>query len=96
MRVAARWGRCAAGAVGAWITLAAVARAQTIDTIVVESANVFDDADRNFAARWANALHITTSPWVIRRAILERPGEPYDSARAAESARNLRALRLAA
>lgn len=91
MKVAARLGRCTAGALGAWIALAAVARAQTIDTIVVESANVFDD-DRNIAARWANALHITTSPWVIRRAILERPGEPYDSARAAESARNLRAL----
>lgn len=66
--------------------------AQIIDTVIVESDNVFDDSDRSFPARWANALHITTSPWVVRRAILERPGEPYDSARAAESARNLRAL----
>lgn len=66
--------------------------AQTIDTVIVESANIFDERDRTLPARWANALHVTTSPWVVRRTILLRPGEPYDSARAVESARALRSL----
>jgi hypothetical protein len=66
--------------------------AQTIDTILVENANIFDERDRSLVARWANALHVTTSPWVIRRTILIRPGEPYDSARVVESARALRSL----
>lgn len=66
--------------------------APLIDTVIVENANIFDERDRSFMARWANALHITTSPWVIRRTIFVRPGEPYDSARVVESERALRAL----
>lgn len=46
----------------------------------------------NFLARSANGLHITTRPRVVRRELLFRPGEPYDSARVAETARNLRSL----
>ena len=46
----------------------------------------------NFLARSANGLHITTSPRVVRRELLFRAGEPYDSARVAETARNLRSL----
>jgi hypothetical protein len=66
--------------------------AQTVDTVIVENANIFEERDRSLIARWANALHITTSPSVIRRTLLLRAGEPYDSARAIESARALRAL----
>ena len=65
---------------------------QTVDTVIVENANIFDERDRRSVARWANALHVTTSPWVIRRTILLRAGAPYDSARAIESARARRAL----
>jgi len=65
---------------------------QTVDTILVENANIFDERDRRSVARWANALHVTTSPWVIRRTILLRAGAPYDSARVIESARALREL----
>ena len=79
---------CAAVALGAPRALAA----QTVDTVIVENANVFEERDRSVVARWANALHVTTSPAVIRRSLLLRPGEPYDSARAVESARALRAL----
>lgn len=42
----------------------------------------------------ANGLHITTRPWIVRRELLLRPGELYDSARVAETERNLRALRV--
>jgi hypothetical protein len=68
--------------------------AQTIDTIVVENANVFDRAGDGpgFIARLANALHIRTRASVIRRSLLVAPGQLYDSARAAESERALRAL----
>ena len=46
----------------------------------------------NFLARAANGLHITTRVRVVRRELLFRAGEPYDSARVAETARNLRSL----
>src|SRR2546430_14666026 len=68
--------------------------AQTIDTIVVVRHNVYDrkrDAPRVVAAV-GNALHITTQAWVVRRALLLRPGDPYDSAKVVESERALRAL----
>jgi hypothetical protein len=44
--------------------------------------------------RVANGLHITTRQWIVRRELLVRPGERYDSARVAETERNLRALRV--
>lgn len=68
----------------------------TIDTIVVVNRNVFDLQQDGEAlgsvARIANALHVTTRAGVIRRRLLVNPGDPYDSARVAESARALRAL----
>ncbi len=70
--------------------------AQVIDTVVVVNRNVFDlEADGaapGFLARLANALHVRTRPRVIRRALLVNPGDPYDSARVAESERALRGL----
>ena len=67
---------------------------QSIDTIVVDNRNVFDQANDGpgFVARIANALHIRTRATVIRRSLLIRPGQLYDSARVAESERSLRAL----
>ena len=71
--------------------------AQTIDTIIVVNRNIFDFAPGggdapSFFARLANSLHVTTRAWVIRRTLLVNPGEPYDSARVAESERALRNL----
>src|SRR2546421_12481542 len=68
--------------------------AQVIDTIVVVRHNVYDrrrDAPKVVAGA-GNALHITTHAWVVRRALLIRPGDPYDSAKVVESERALRAL----
>jgi hypothetical protein len=68
--------------------------AQVIDTIVVVRHNVYDrkrDAPKVVAGA-GNALHITTHAWVVRRALLVRPGDSYDSAKVAESERALRAL----
>ncbi|PYP50535.1 MAG: hypothetical protein DMD45_10825 [Gemmatimonadetes bacterium] len=68
--------------------------AQTIDTIVVVRHNVYDrkrDAPKVVAAV-GNALHITTHAWVVRRALLVRAGDRYDSAKVVESERALRAL----
>src|SRR5438445_157504 len=45
-----------------------------------------------FVARLANALHMTTRPWVIRRTMLVNPHDRYDSAQIAESERGLRNL----
>ena len=72
--------------------------AQTIDTISVVTHNVFasplDLETLGFMARLANALHVTTRPGVIRGALLVNPGDPYDSARVAESERALRAMHI--
>lgn len=76
------------------VLLLSTAPQQTIDTIVVDNRNVFDNADDGpgFVARLANALHIRTRASVIRRSLLVSAGQPYDSARVAESERSLRAL----
>jgi hypothetical protein len=54
--------------------------------------DIFDPEERSWYARVANALHIQTRPSTVRRELLFQPGELYDSARVAESERNLRAL----
>src|SRR5207249_8354211 len=69
--------------------------ARTIGTVVVVRKNVFPAGGADapgFIARLANALHVTTHPSVIRRLLLVSPGDPYDSARVAESERALRAM----
>lgn len=80
------------------VVLATIAAAplsgQTIDTVVVVNHSVFDlehDAP-GFLARLANALHVRTRPAVIRRTLFVNVGDPYDSARVAESERALRTL----
>ena len=68
--------------------------AQTIDTIVVVRHNVYDRKQNapRVVAGVGNALHITTHAWVVRRALLIKPGDAYDSAKVAESERALRGL----
>src|SRR5438093_2304549 len=90
------WCRCALVGLAACVPvpLSAQAPPATVDTIVVVNHNVFDadgDAPR-FLTRLVNAVHVTTRPWVIRHALLVNPGDRYDSARAVESERALRAL----
>lgn len=64
-----------------------------IKYIVVYRSDVFDSAEtKSFLPRLINGLHITTLPSVISREILLQEGEAYDSAKAAETARNLRTL----
>jgi hypothetical protein len=67
--------------------------AQTIKAVEIERHDVFTGpVARRFYGRLANTLHITTRDGAIRREILLKPGQPYDSALAAEGARNLRRL----
>ena len=47
---------------------------------------------RSFLPRLVNRLHIQTRRGVIEREVLFAVGEPYDSARVTETARNLRSL----
>jgi hypothetical protein len=91
----------AVGALGTLLTAAtpvgsvAQSAAPTIDTIVVVNHNVFDLQQAEapgFLARLANRLHARTRAGVIRAALLVNAGDPYDSARVAESERALRAL----
>lgn len=68
----------------------------TIDTVVVERADLFSDeqAAENSFFSFFNEIHATTKPWVIRREVLLEAGQPYDSLLAAESERNLRRLNI--
>ncbi len=68
----------------------------TIDTVMILRDNVFteDEAHRSFIYRAMNALHVLTRTGVIRRELLLREGEPFDSVLADESERNLRRRRL--
>lgn len=93
----ARWAAC----IVAFPLLAARVAAQATDpqlgVPVVQYVDIIrqDIADTNetsFAARVANALHVRTRQRVVEREVLLKPGMPYDSVLAAETARNLRAL----
>jgi hypothetical protein len=60
--------------------------------VTLDRRDIFDPNERGWVARVGNALHVETRAATIRRELLFRPGESYDSARVAESERNLRAL----
>jgi hypothetical protein len=64
----------------------------TLRAVELDRRDIFDPSERGWVARLGNALHIQTRARTIRRELLFEPGEPFDSARTAESERNLRAL----
>jgi hypothetical protein len=63
-----------------------------ISSITLDNQNVFDSTDHSLPARVQNLLHARTRAPLIRREFLFHVGEPYDSARVAETERNLRRL----
>jgi hypothetical protein len=67
-----------------------------VDSIAIETHDIFDstEAGGSAAFRVANALHVKTQPWVVRREILIRAGAPLDPRLVAETERNLRRLGL--
>ena len=92
--------RAAVVAVAALAPVAAVAQTtpsrdstSVVRTVQIVRYDIFAPSEAtNFPTRAANGLHITTRPRVVRRELLFRAEEPYDSARVAETARNLRSL----
>ena len=66
---------------------------RVVSSVQIQRENVFDQSElTSWYTKAMNALHIVTRERVIARELLVREGEPYDSAMAAESARNLRNL----
>ena len=63
-----------------------------IDSVVIVRDDVFNEDEFGFVGNTMRALHVTTRERVVRREVLLAPGAPYDSALAAETARNLRRL----
>lgn len=66
-----------------------------IDSVEIINQNVFDLTDRRyrmFLFRLANHTHVVTRKSEIRRELLVRKGDVYDTALVNESARNLRRL----
>src|SRR6266540_3822838 len=69
------------------------AAAPVVRAIDIRRSDIFDPGEaRGWLQRAANGLHYMTRDAIVRRELLFRAGEPYDSARVFESARNLRAL----
>lgn len=71
---------------------APAADAAVIRDVRLVRRDIFDPHERGWLARLANALHFETRAPTIRRELLFHVGERYDSARVAESERNLRSL----
>ena len=62
--------------------------------VIIDRRDIFEPEETRASslARFGNAIHTTTRRRVIERELLFAPGEPFDSAKVAETARNLRAL----
>src|SRR5512134_1715046 len=72
------------------------AQGAVIGEIVIRNENIFDVADpreNNWLFRLANKLHVKTRPWLIRKQLLFRTGDPYDRRVLDESERILRSNR---
>ncbi len=71
-------------------------RGPIVRSVSIVTSNIFDaeQAKGSFLFRAANAIHVTTRPSLVRSELLFREGDRLDSARLAESVRNLRARRL--
>jgi len=64
-----------------------------ITRIDVHRSDVFDSTEaKGWLAGLVNSLHITSAEYVIRRELLFAEGEAYDSAKVAETLRNIRRL----
>ena len=63
-----------------------------IERIEIVTLEVIEDRDP-VVPKFFNVFHTTTRKWVIKDELLLQEGEPYDSERASESARNLRKRR---
>jgi Surface antigen variable number repeat len=63
-----------------------------IRRIVIETENVFQDAESSFLARAADAIHGITHEHVVRRELLFQEGDTLDPKKLLETERNLRAL----
>jgi hypothetical protein len=66
---------------------------RTISLVVIQRENIFGRGETtDFISKLINRMHATTRVSTIRRELLFHAGERYDSARVAESERNLRRL----
>jgi hypothetical protein len=64
-----------------------------IEYVELRRSDIFDSTEaKSWLPRLVNGLHVMTRPGIISRELLLKVGEPYDSARVAETARNLRTL----
>jgi hypothetical protein len=74
-------------------TAAPVPHTPVLAAVEIQRNEIFDPEEaRGWLPRLANWLHVRTRDGVVRREVLLAPGEPFDSARAEETARRLRGL----
>ncbi len=74
---------------------AAVDSGPRLRRVIIVRHDIFDSTDAtSWYTRLANKLHVRTLNTVVERELLLHPGDPLDSARAAETGRNLRRLQV--
>lgn len=87
------------------LTLEPNPEGKLIEDIIVETEEVFDQADQGkfskipivgVLPKYSNYLHATTRRYIVARELLFAVGEPYRKALIAETERNLRALAILA
>src|SRR5262245_41181031 len=94
------WNSWLVGSPFIWVFLWIPARADLLETdtpkiraIGIERQDIFSaEQESHWLFRLANQLHLRTKETVVRRELLFRPGEKYDSALTEETERNLRGL----
>ena len=70
-------------------------RASRLQRVEIIRHDIYDSVDvRSWYGRLVNRLHIRTRQQVVERELLLHTGDPLDSARAAETGRNLRRLQV--
>ena len=75
--------------------LAADTAAPRLRHVVIVRHDVYDSADaHSWYTRLVNRVHVRTQRFVVERELLLHPGDILDSARAAETGRNLRRLQV--
>jgi len=66
-----------------------------LQRVIITRHDIYDSTDaRGWYSRLMNNIHVRTQKRVVEREMLLRPGDPPDSARAAETGRNLRRLQV--
>ena len=95
LTVGARPAHAQAGEAAGAARAASAAAPARLQRVIITRHDIYDSADtRGWYSRLMNRVHVRTRQRVVEREMLLHAGDPPDSARAAETGRNLRRLQV--